>query len=192
MRLVYFSFFTLLLCLYSLHSLAQGTKHYCENESGTIQVSGNTTIGNFSCSTVPLFASEEGPAYIIDGQNLTFLPIQLLVSVDGFDCGNPIISSDLSKILNSAKYPFVHVDLKTLHLRPPLITSTSALAKVRIMDIEKEETLTLHMSHVNGKVQLEGSMQLDLFKYDIEQPTRFFGLIKIDRHIQINFKLLYD
>ena len=158
-----------------------------------VSVSGKTTIGGFACSVAPILRN--GSTRVCkeaSSEDIIFNSIEFQVPIDDFGCGNPIISSDLAELLDSENHPYVVVVLEELSLSKSSHLTGRGLAQVSVMGITKMQHFDIHVDNSEQQTILTGHMKLDLQDYNIAQPTRFFGLIKIEPIVNINFTLVYE
>lgn len=154
----------------------------------TLEIRGKTNINKFNC----IFAINNIDAPLkVDFQEsenaLKFRNTQLLLDNDCFDCGNNMMNKDLRKLLKSDEFPHIKLALVQVHKSSQ---KDQALAEVDISLAGNTKRYLLPVD-VSNKKQLSysGSMDLNIYDFDLEAPKKLMGAVKVSNIIKIVFDL---
>jgi polyisoprenoid-binding protein YceI len=103
-----------------------------------------------------------------------------------FDCGNRKINKDFHKLLKTEEYPEILLKIKKIDLsRGEDATVTLSFT---IAGIENDYRFPIEISWEN-QLRFKGNLQLNIKDFNLEAPSKIFGLIVLEEEIQINFNL---
>lgn len=185
----YLLLFSLLIS--SLAGIAQPSVETREIEilpESSLSISGNTNISQFECEfntvcfenqSITVNFSEKGN--VLDFRN-SILPLENT----NFDCGNRRINKDFRELLKTEKHPEILLKIQQIEM------SDQQNAHVTLnFEIAGKDKNYRFPVRVTGEDQLcfEGKLALNIKDFDLEAPSKIFGLIVIEEEISINFKL---
>ncbi|MGY5851522.1 YceI family protein [Salegentibacter sp. F14] len=185
----YLLLFSLLIS--SLAGIAQPSVETREIEilpESSLSISGNTNISQFECEfntvcfenqSITVNFSEKGN--VLDFRN-SILPLENT----NFDCGNRRINKDFRELLKTEKHPEILLKIQQIEM------SDQQNAHVTLnFEIAGKDKNYRFPIKVTGEDQLcfEGKLALNIKDFDLEAPSKIFGLIVIEEEISINFKL---
>jgi len=162
----------------------------------TIEFKGTSTINTFYFRSASL---KGNGAYIIDSNldNSTYYA-DISVYVKSFDSGSKMMNSDMYEALKCDKYPIIDFKL------------------VKINNIEKSDSfkqnfnanitgvLTIAGKSNNMEIDfnvrelsdstfyLKGNKSISMLDFNIDPPSKLFGLIQVDDTLNINFNLYVE
>lgn len=162
----------------------------------TIEFKGTSTINTFYFRSV---SPKGNGAYIIDNNldNRTYYA-DISVDVKSFDSGSKMMNSDMYEALKYDKYPIIDFKL------------------VKINNVEKSDSfkqnfnsnitgvLTIAGKSNNMKINfdidelsdstfyLKGNKSISMLDFNIDPPSKLFGLIQVDDTLNINFNLYVE
>jgi polyisoprenoid-binding protein YceI len=154
----------------------------------SLSISGNTNISQFECdfntirfeqqSITVHFSTKED---ILDFKN-SVLPLENI----NFDCGNRRINKDFRELLKTEKHPEILLKIQQIEMGD----KQNAQVTLNFEIAGKNKNYRFPVK-VTGDNQLcfEGSLALNIKDFDLEAPSKMFGLIVIEEEININFKL---
>jgi hypothetical protein len=153
-----------------------------------LEINGSSNINNFSCEydfeayyhKNRFSASYDGGIYCLD-------TLEVKIPVGNFDCGNRMLKKDFLKTLEYQSYPFITMQMQQLELsiRNDKMNSlvdlniggTSKLQRVNYQLLAIDETTFI----------LEGQTNVDITDFNLRPVSRFFGMIKVDKDVEIRF-----
>ncbi|WP_310993777.1 YceI family protein [Aequorivita marina] len=182
--------FTTMLCLNAWSQPDFETKKVQILASSELIINGDTNISKFGCGFNTIYLEEyRDVAYQRNGNDISFTNAVLFLKNKGFDCGNKGINQDFHEMLNTKAHPNIVLELTKITLNK----DESAIAKVliTISGVKKEYSLpvAIFSSPINRFV---GSLKLNINDFNLEPPSKMFGLIKIKKDIDINFDLIAE
>ena len=171
--------------------------YYTISESSLITISGTTNINAFECLWTGSIVqgSLVTSIYPFEDQ-IKFENALLLIGIKRFNCNNRIMSSDMHKAMGADKHPYIEIELlKVENINNEQISSNSGKLKVDVVitinGVQQKTSLNINWSSVsNIHYVLNGSKSLKMSNFDIDPPSRAFGMIRVYDMINIEFSLI--
>lgn len=158
-------------------------------------VQGSANIGGFKCFTSPLSPAEPLPSCFERTQEfIRITDVQFDIPVREFNCGNPLILSDLKDVLEVEDYPNITFELKELLAEDVsgLYFQGEVKATTTVRGRKHNITIPIEVDFLNNQeYKVAGQTTIRLSWYGIEQPTRMFGLLKLDDEVSVCFDLYF-
>jgi hypothetical protein len=127
----------------------------------------------------------------------TFKNATLKVKTESLDCGNAVMNTNLCSTMHGDKYPYIVVDLLSVSAsdgKPMQLASGKKLSVKTYITLAGQKKLNILTVQVNknddGTYRFTGTHKITLSSYGLEPPRAFFGLIKVNDAITIQFDLL--
>lgn len=167
-----------LLCMSLMFPMTKNELVIMEKE---IVVSGTTSIGDFLCS------------YYVNNQKDTLFmnkmasPADFLfeIPVSKFSCGNFLINNDFRRTIKAREFPSALV--KVSRLRKNNENYTCDL----FLEIAGKRMRFENFDLLNTGDKLCGDLVLSFDDLELDPPTKFGGLIKVDEHLYLSLALTY-
>lgn len=185
----YLLLFSLLIS--SLAGIAQPSVETREIEilpESNLSISGNTNISQFECDFNTLSFEQQSITvhYSSKDDILDFRNSVLPLENTNFDCGNKRINKDFRELLKTETHPEILLKIKKIEMNG----QQNAHVTLNFEIAGKNKNYRFPVQ-VTGEDQLcfEGNLALNIKDFDLEAPSKMFGLIVIEEEISINFKL---
>src|SRR5690554_4833821 len=147
-----------------------------------ITVSGNTSLGTFDCS-YQVKSRKDTLAFIHDNSKDNLLLFEIPVA--DFSCGNFILNNDFRKTIKAKEYPKAQVKVSNLKRN-----SEGYRCDLSLKLVGKELFFDdFQLSDNQGR--LVGHLTLNFETLDLDPPTKFGGLIKVDEALFLSLSLKY-
>ncbi len=179
------------LLISSLAGIAQPSVETREIEilpGSSLSISGNTNISQFECDFNTLCFEQQSITvhYSSEDDILDFRNSILPLENTNFDCGNKRINKDFRELLKTEKHPEILLKIKKIEMNG----QQNAHVTLNFEIAGKNKNYRFPVQ-VTGDDQLcfEGNLALNIKDFDLEAPSKMFGLIVIEEEISINFKL---
>jgi polyisoprenoid-binding protein YceI len=157
-------------------------QRYEVNSESTLQISGGSSMHDWSCDAVTTGTMVTDESGIPTG-------VELQVPVDEIECGKGIMNKKLRKALDSGDHPNV-----TFRLAESKSLSTDTLmASGTVTAAGKTKSIAAKVSvatQTDGKVKYSGSVDLLMTDFEISPPTAMLGAMKTHDEITISFALI--
>ncbi len=157
-----------------------------------LTIVGNTNINKFNCGFDSKTLEEPIPVeFRRKGDNIYFKKAKLKLNTYLFDCGKKLINKDFQDLIKAETYPDIYLILK--EVIPSTTDKNLVNAKVDFKIAGKTKEYTVPVTY-DGKddLSISGKLQLNIRDFDLENPKKLMGLIKVDDVITINFNLHID
>lgn len=164
--------------------------------ASSITIKGETNVNKFECSmNQPATNDSILVKNIWLNQKLEFQGLRLSYLVNRFDCGMKAMNSDFQELLKEDIEPYLFLQLNSITLLPGNDAfeelDVDAEVEVFIAGVRKDVKI------LGGKVYnkssahmiLKGEKDLLITDFNIEPPTKMFGLIQVTDNIRIEFSI---
>jgi len=136
---------------------------------------------NLSDSVNALFNNENNECLLLNGKYL--IPVKLI------DCQNSIMNNDMQDMLNVTRFPLIQISVKNLAIFKRPTISKNGCFSVSIDGIDKEYSVAYKNYLKDNILFINGTLSIDLNDFNISPPSKFFGLVKVNKVIDVNFDL---
>lgn len=158
-------------------------------ESGTVSFLGHATVGDFVGTTARVSGAMVGGADYSVTRGWVEAAAGTLVT------GNDRRDRDLRTTMNVGRYPTMRFELTCATLVTPSVASDSTVLMLHgaltihgvTRTIELPATLLRH----GDTTRVTARFPLDLFDYDIRGLTKMFGLLRMQREIEVRVNLQF-
>lgn len=188
MKTYFLFFFTLFFAIPGIAQTDFETREITILPNSNLSIAGTTNINEFECDFDPLsFKNESFKVHYIDKERaLIFKNSILTLENKNFDCGHRKINNDFHELLKTEEYPEIFLKIKKIDLnREEEATVTLSFT---IAGIENDYRFPIEITWEN-QVRFKGKLELNIKDFNLQAPTKIFGLIIIDEEIEINFNL---
>jgi len=115
-----------------------------------------------------------------------------LIPVSQINCPNKMMNSDMQNMLHADVYPFIKIKIDHFLVDRESWNERKGILTIYIDGIYKTYEVLLKNCLKNQYQCILGSITVNLEDFGITPPSKFFGLVRVDKIININFNLLID
>lgn len=164
--------------------------------SSWITIHGETNINNFHCNLNK--STDKGNILVKNvwsNDKLDFEGFELSYEVADFECGLQAMNNDFQALLRAHEEPFLRLQLNSLFLNPDnenfetLDVDAEVVVAIAGMKRKIEVFQSQVKNHTSAHLTLMGRKELLMSDFNIEAPTKFFGMVKVDDSIEIEFEI---
>jgi len=153
-------------------------------QSGTLSFLGHATVGDFIGSTARVTGAISGGADYSTIHGWVEAPVGSLVT------GNDRRDRDLRSTMNVDRYPIMHFDLANATMVTSNVGAADSAAvmlhgTLTIHGVTRSVHLPAAMVRRGDTTRVTAHFPLDLFDYDVRGLTRMFGMLRMQRDIEI-------
>lgn len=188
---------TLLLLFLSITFVAfSQKKHLVEIESSTFTIQGKTNVNTFECE---LFQNESERALNVQSQwtayQLSFEGLRLRYEVQKFDCSIPAMNSDMQDLLKSSEYPYLFLEIHNIQVdrsnREIERLKVSAEVTIMLAGVYQKYQIPdgVVINRSEEKLTFRGKKTLKMTDFNIEPPTKFFGMVTVTDELKVEFEI---
>jgi hypothetical protein len=118
------------------------------------------------------------------------------VPVQAFDCGKKQMTQDLQEALKMDAHPSIRFELIHATVKSPIDTSdqwrrVEVLGALTIAGTKRLTRLSALGRAIDAeRFRVRGCHPVRMTYFNIEPPTKAFGLIKVDNRVEVQFDLL--
>ena len=170
--------------------------HQVKITASSIIIKGETNVNKFQCKMdQPALNDSIIVKNLWLNKKLEFEGLKLKYRVDHFACGIRAMDSDFQELLKADKEPYLYLQLNSITLHP----SNDAFEE---LDVDAEVEVLLAgvrkkidvkggkvINHSSAQMTLKGDKELLMTDFNIEPPTKMFGMIKVTDDITIDFAI---
>lgn len=191
---------SLLLALLTPRAGAQngGSGAITIEKGGTLWIAGSASITNYKCSAEELsgqgtIENIKQPTENIQGHGGVTIAVR--IPVQSLDCGKRAMNNDMYESLKADRHPTIYYQLLEASLVQPFSSPDSTgwmniqtRGILEIAGVRDTTQVTVKGTLLsNNRFRVWGSKELDMKTFDITPPSAFFGLIKADNKLTVNF-----
>jgi hypothetical protein len=159
----------------------------------SLKVNGSTNINKFSCiipeyikpDTLTLSKENSNPLIKITGS--------MALSVQNFDCRNPMMTSDLRKTLKAKVFPEMTIKFINLSKYPDPNAKDEAIkgaVTIELAGVTKRfEVDYKYIMNGNGALKLIGTKQVNFSDFNLIPPRKIGGMIRTNNELNVEFLL---
>jgi len=149
-----------------------------------VEIHGSTNVNNFNCSYKADLPENKFEVKLI--RKGGFIEIQhepLLLEVRNFQCPHSQMTDDLHDLLEYEDYPNIVFQLTEIS------NKKTAHIMIEMAGEKQNYELKVDNNTENNRLTCKAIMQLCLKDFGLEAPEKFFGMIKVDEEIEVEFKI---
>lgn len=174
-------------------------QHLTVHSDSQFWIQGRATTTDFTCRVEQVDGRAEIPApetalgASADERQTT---VVVNVPVQAFDCGNRIMTKDLKEALKMETHPKIHFELVDARVGTPTDTAGTwrrirVLGTLTIAGTKRLINLEARGHAIDRhRFRVRGCRALRMTHFNIEPPTKAFGLIKVKDRVVVQFDLL--
>ncbi|MBO2543226.1 YceI family protein [Salegentibacter sp. BDJ18] len=153
-----------------------------------LSIKGTTNINDFECDFNTLrFKNETFKVHYTEkGEILHFKNSVLPLENVNFDCGNRKINKDFHELLKSKEHPEILLKLKKIDMSEE--GNSIVTIGFTIAGVNKDYKFPVEITR-DKQLCFDGKLKLNIKDFNLEAPSKIFGLIVLDEVIEINFNL---
>jgi polyisoprenoid-binding protein YceI len=163
------------------------------------QIQGDATVRHFTCAVERVDGRARFPAArdtVPDTVPEQQTEVVVRVPVKGFDCGNNRMTEDLQETLNMEDHPEIRFELIHATVGAPTDSArqwrtVNAIGALSISGTKRVVRLEAagHALDANH-FRLRGCTPLKMTDFNVDPPSKVFGLIKVKDRVEAQFDLL--
>lgn len=151
-------------------------------------IHGEANVKKFSCVFNAHYLNKESEVkYVEENNSIRFKNAVLSLANEGFDCGHSAINKDFHKLLQTKEHPRILIELQKI----TLLEDKKGRVEVLVTIAGRRKKYTIPIDIVSSPIdRFVGQLHLNIRDFDLEPPTKMFGLIVIKDEVEITFDLL--
>lgn len=189
------AFYFLFLLIFSFGISAKSQQSNFESRNiqilpgSSLSISGNTNINVFECDFNTLYFKDQNITvnFSEKGEVFNFQNSVLPLENEKFDCGNRRINKDFKDLLKTEKHPEILLKIKEIDMNRK--EKAKVTLNFQIAGVEKNYTFPVQVTREDRELCFNGKLKLNIKDFNLEAPSKMFGLIVIEEEIVINFNL---
>jgi len=171
-------------------------------DSSSLMIKGNTNVNSFDCMFKGNIRNDSLLVELVPADTATTLRgVHLKLRVRHFDCGRSKMNNDFYDLMKADENPYIYMDVarfweaeKKSHSTDSSFTNTynaetiftlAGVTNTYLVDIASRKTALDNSIEIS--TVLKGSHQLDITDFGLQPPTKFLGLVKVDKIVTIRF-----
>ena len=160
----------------------------------TLSVSGSTNINKFVCEVIQIAAVDTICHYNYNASK-KYYPLSglLFIDVSGFNCHNPMMTSDLRKTLKYKEYPRLKISFISLQKLPDSKNrreKIKGLVDIELSGVKKRFEIDYEFKGASlNEIQVVGTKQILFSDFNLVPPRKLGGMIKTNNELFISFDI---
>lgn len=155
-----------------------------------LEISGTTNINDFHCLSVNYMGQDIMEESCLPSDNKSSLSGEIIMKSVGFDCHNSMLTKDFAKTIKANEYP--EIGIRFISLEPGQSNTDLLFGDVEIALAGKLRMYRVSCVIKNENDQrkhLEGSCTFRFSDFDLEPPSKLFGVIRVKDTVSVDFHL---
>jgi len=112
------------------------------------------------------------------------------IPVNNIKSGKVYIESDFRKLIRAQDYPYIQLGIDSTQIKS-LREGNRIIVLIKIADVENSYSINFVLEQENEfRCSINGQVELSLNDFNLECYSKFFGLIRVDDKVVIDFKLI--
>ena len=154
-----------------------------------LNINVKTNVDCFTCNFHSEYEDTLGVAVNSGNSGYSIEGGQYLIPVMLIDCHNGIMNNDLQTMFKASVYPQIMIKINNLSFNKDSGNKGTGLLSVDIDGTDKNYPI-IFTNYINNNIMaINGTIAIDLNDFSINPPSKFFGLVTVDKVITINFGL---
>lgn len=121
--------------------------------------------------------------------------VALQIPAHDFKASNPMMYKDFLKLIKADEYPYINITIFFEQFRLPAGSPQTVIPKIEVGLAGETQTYEIpgevYECRKSG-VHLQGKVNINLKDFGLEPPTKFMGMVKVNKEVFINFGLTLD
>lgn len=186
-----FSIIQSLLFIFSMYLIPTNTTplspptEYTILPSSSLYIKGSSNISNFVCNFEMKYVNPVKVLY--DNTKSTMETQYTEFPVAYFDCGSAAINKDFRSLLKEKVHPTLFIRLVSVN--PVSDSQVKVSLEFKIAGVTNMYELVVDYKLENQRLHTQGSFQLNIEDYNLEQPKRLLGLVVVRKEIEVHFDI---
>lgn len=175
--------------------LAQSS-HQVEVRASRFVIEGKTNVNTFDCALYQDIPEEklEVQSHWTDF-SLSFEGLRFRYRVTDFDCGLAAMNADMQELLKSKEYPYLFLEIHNINVDRSNTEierlKVSAEITIMIAGVYRKYQIMdgLVINRSEQELTFLGKKTLKLTDFNLEPPTKFFGMVTVTDELKVEFEL---
>jgi hypothetical protein len=168
------------LLLLTVLPISTSAQEFLISSGSKMYIRGGSTLGSWECSSEKIM----GKILTVTASG-TFKTV-ISVPVKSFSCGSALMENDMQEALKAEEHPTIWYTTESREKVENLVQMCSD-GILSVAGVSKVVKFKIDMVKDNI---IEGYSSMKMTDFNIEPPSAFFGLIKAEDKMEIEFKLI--
>lgn len=167
-------------------AFGQGDKKLVKINTHTsyVEIHGTTNVNSFNCTYNARLPENEFEVTVFKkGSDLEIQHEALFLKVLNFKCPNPQMTNDFHDLLEYEDYPYIIFQLKKI------TNKNTAHITIEMAGEKQNYQVQVKNSIRNTQLICSAKMQLCITDFGLKAPEKFFGMVKVNENIEVEFKI---
>lgn len=155
-----------------------------------VEIHGTTNVNSFNCNyNASLPEDQFEVSFSKKGDDMEINHQALFLKVTNFKCPSPQMTADFHDLLAYEDYPYIIFQLKKITAK------NTAHIMIEMAGEQQAYQVQIENSIRNNILSSTAQMTLCITDFGLEAPEKFFGMVKVNENIEVEFKIemnLYD
>ncbi|WP_291854880.1 YceI family protein [Marinilabilia sp.] len=168
-------------------SIPHHTKTDVKTCDNFIKIEGSTNVNHFHFEQT--FNEKEK---VIETHPGSGEIVKLKIPAHDFKASNPMMYDDFLELIKASEYPYIDITVFFENIKLPAGPENTVVPKIRIGLAGQSQTYQIpgqihdcrqNSMHINGRINI------NLKDFNLDPPTKFMGMVKVNNEVFINFGL---
>ncbi|MDI9366096.1 MAG: YceI family protein [Flavobacterium sp.] len=177
------------------HTFAQQktTTKWVVQGGSSLKVDGSTNINKFTCHIINYNTPDTLTITRNKDISLPIMGGKISLNIAAFNCGNPIMTSDLRKTLKYKDFPKLIINFISLSKLPDPSTPNTditGLVDIELAGVKKRILVNYSFTaFTKDNFRLTGKKDVNFSDFNLKPPRKLGGMIKTNERLDVEFEL---
>ncbi len=159
---------------------------FSQSNSNYIRIEGSSNVNQFYFEQ-PIYQQHNlfNVQYSLSEEH-----IEIEIPVSDFKASNPMMKKDFFNLIKADEFPkiFIQLTFPIISTLSKEATNITSIAKIVFVGKEKEYKINSNiLFDTSDSFIMEGVLKLNIDDFNLTPPTKFMGMVKVDKEVFIKF-----
>jgi hypothetical protein len=158
--------------------------------SMNFSVNVKTNVDCFTCDYLEQMKDTISVSLNASGDQFKLGGSSFVIPAGMINCHNSLMNDDLKEMLNVSLYPHIYVQMHELYINKDEQESGQGILSISIGGVSNSYSVNFRNYVQKNDMIIKGRLTVDLGDFHISPPTKFFGLITVNKVIDVDFGVM--
>jgi hypothetical protein len=169
--------------------------HWKVSKESVVEILGKTNVNQFECAALGYQGNDILIETLSPEKHIAHWSGEIVLNSTNFNCYNKLMTKDFHETVRAEEHPEIRVRFLDLVRTNPNTPSESLKGNVEITlaGVCRRFPISCQLQiKQNGKTTLSGKQTVTFSDFSINPPVKFFGTVKVQNEIQVQFGLVLE
>lgn len=162
--------------------------------ASTLTIDGKTNVNTFQCAIPKYFGSDTLILKEARNRRPVFIKGYVGLRAETFDCGMQVMTNDFGKTIRAKEHPLIYIEFISFEKVPRYSGAEEKFkgkVKISLGGVTRPFEMDCSIeAKKSGFIHLKGGRNFAFSDFNMEPPTKMFGMVKVNDELEVNFHLV--